>query len=97
MIVNDEERVRAGVTLLSERRSGWQLEIDLDRLSLTRDCDCVLGQLYGTYHAGTRELRLRNREPAGYGFVCTWPRECRCVELTAVWKRVIEEMRRVAD
>lgn len=50
------DRVRRGAELLDARRPGWAGELALDRLAMS-SCDrCILGQLYGEYFSGMREL-----------------------------------------
>jgi hypothetical protein len=49
-------RVRRGAALLDRVRPGWAREIDRDRLAM-ESCDrCILGQLWGDYMDGFREL-----------------------------------------
>lgn len=43
------ERVKRGAALLDEKRPGWWQRIDLGRLDVASDCDCVGGQLPGGY------------------------------------------------
>ena len=38
-------RVAAGAAYLDEREPGWWERIDLDRLNMSAECGCVLGQL----------------------------------------------------
>lgn len=46
------ERVARGAALLDEQEPGWAARIDVSRLDLESDCQCVLGQLHGSYRAG---------------------------------------------
>ena len=39
------ERVAAGAAFLDEREPGWCKRIDPDRLDMSAECRCVLGQL----------------------------------------------------
>lgn len=39
------KRVAAGAAFLDEREPGWWERIDLDRLDMSSECRCVLGQL----------------------------------------------------
>lgn len=40
-----EKRVKRGAALLDQKLPGWFVEIDLEKLNLASDCQCVLGQL----------------------------------------------------
>jgi hypothetical protein len=50
------ERVERGAALLDERRPGWWNEVVGGALDLSDECNCTLGQLWGTYTHGTLEL-----------------------------------------
>lgn len=39
------ERVAAGAAYLDDREPGWWERIDMDRLDMSAECLCVLGQL----------------------------------------------------
>lgn len=65
------ERVERGAALLDEKRPGWWQRIDLGRLDLAENCDCILGQLDGDYSPSTNGLGLTNPEAAGHGFNAT--------------------------
>jgi transcriptional regulator with XRE-family HTH domain len=49
-------RVAAGAALLDQRRPGWYLQVDGDRLDLEDWRADVLGQLYGSFGAGVHKL-----------------------------------------
>lgn len=55
---NIKERVAAGATFLDETVPNWVGRINTDKLNIRRTCDCVLGQLFGDYNTGTRELEI---------------------------------------
>lgn len=48
--------IEKGVKKLDKKIPGWDERIDIDLLDLGSDYDCVLGQLYGSYYSGRREL-----------------------------------------
>ncbi len=52
------EAVQRGVALLDEKRPDWWKEVDPDRLSMGSPWSCTLGQLYGSYGTGLKELEL---------------------------------------
>jgi hypothetical protein len=58
--------VKKGVYLLDEQFPEWRQKIDLDSLELSSGHCCVLGQLYGYYSWGQRQLGLDN--PSMFGF-----------------------------
>lgn len=76
--------VQRGVELLDERLPGWRKRVNADDLSLSSDCDCILGQLFGSYDAG---VELLDVAPRWYGFYAagrqTWMR------LTEAWRKVL--------
>jgi hypothetical protein len=55
-------RVEKGATLLDAKEPGWAPRIDLDRLDLSRACDCIIGQTYGNppgeYETSLRKLGI---------------------------------------
>lgn len=53
------KRVERGAALLDRERPGWEEDVDLGRLQMTSTCDCILGQIFGTYTSGFKEL-VRN-------------------------------------
>ena len=51
-----QERATRGAELLDKKRPCWTAEIDRKGLDMQSLCDCVLGQLYGSYDAGLSAL-----------------------------------------
>lgn len=45
-----------GAELLTSRKPGWFRGFDLNEFNINDPWACVLGQLYGTYSTGKREL-----------------------------------------
>jgi hypothetical protein len=90
--------VQLGARLLDERRPGWASEIDLASLDLGSLCDCVLGQLYGSFGHGTDVLV----PDADLGHSIQWSRRygfdrepgVSYVELSDQWRVEIEERNR---
>lgn len=59
----------AGAELLDEQYPGWFWKVDTGTLMMETTKCCVLGQLYGDYHAGIFELELeRTSDHTKYGF-----------------------------
>jgi hypothetical protein len=52
-----EDRVERGAALLDRARPGWEREISLDDLAMSRCDHCILGQLYGQYWTGVQAVR----------------------------------------
>jgi hypothetical protein len=63
------ERVAAGAMLLDERKPGWYKTIDNALLNIASCRKCVLGQVYGDFSDGVRELALGSQF-GQYGFSC---------------------------
>ena len=59
-------RVQMGALLLDERFPGWANQVDTRNLEIRNCRDCILGQLYGEYFHGVRQLGLV--EGHSYGF-----------------------------
>jgi hypothetical protein len=80
------KNVQRGVALLDERLPGWRRNVSRD-VNLASDCDCVLGELFGSYSKGLDVLNLSGAEAERYGFFRqswqTWDK------LTNAWRKVI--------
>lgn len=61
-------RVDLGAALLDEKVPGWRTKVDLDIFELRSTEDCILGQVFGDYGVGTRELGLNREAQAAHGF-----------------------------
>lgn len=51
-----KQRVIKGAQLLDSERPNWFTQIDTDKLHMSSLCDCILGQVYGDFETGTKEL-----------------------------------------
>lgn len=60
-------RVARGVALLDERLPGWVDRVNTIKLDIQNCERCVLGQVFGDYFAGSRELGIWENEEE-YGF-----------------------------
>jgi len=78
-------RAAAGARFLDERRPGWAGRIDLGRLALIDDCDCVLGQLDGAYNRGLAALGLTFHEEFLLGFLSGSDSAGSWEQLDAAW------------
>jgi hypothetical protein len=97
------DNVRRGAELLDRVQPGWADRIDLDRLDLGSDCECVLGQLYGgpdddedpSYLVGRRTLGLTTTEAAAeYGFTVDYSGDpWSWAELDRLWMAEIRARR----
>ena len=57
-----------GAQLLDQRVPGWFDRIDPNRLDIRYSGVCVLGQLYGGYAIGCKQLGIGFCRAVGYGF-----------------------------
>lgn len=92
------ERVAAGATFLDEREPGWWRRIDVDRLSISDSCNCILGQLAGGFGDGMDQYDVWSAggiADVDMGFY--WgivPDDID--DLTFEWRRLITERRETA-
>jgi hypothetical protein len=61
-------RAAAGAALLDRVVPGWWRRVRIRKLDISDDCNCVTGQLFGTYTKGLIELELGTDEAKDYGF-----------------------------
>lgn len=99
------ERVAAGAAWLDENRPRWEDYIDLERLMLDDEEDCILGQLYGGFNEAPDELVTPGWRATHLGFDLMLPSPWnqfpdeyqytpeRMRELEAEWRRLIESRR----
>lgn len=89
-------RVRAGIAYLDategrrDTKRVWLNKINLNRLDLSDDKSCILGQVDGDYSAGKAKRGLKLSWPLGFniGADGTFPL------LTRLWKTEIRKLRR---
>jgi hypothetical protein len=89
-----EQRVDRGAAWLDECRPAWWAEIDLIRLDLDHQEDCVLGQLWGDYFS----VPIMLDEAIASGFdsdhaADTVEYEDDVAALTEAWRALIERRR----
>jgi hypothetical protein len=90
------ERVRAGAAWLDEHEPGWVDRINLDRLDLSSQCRCVLGQLDGDYLTSVIQRGLSEKYDVGtpFGFsLCIDEPDSLWPTLTAAWRELIDARR----
>lgn len=63
-----QARVAAGAALLDRIAPGWWRRVRIRELDLRDECNCVTGQLFGTYAEGLRKLDLNAVDAEHYGF-----------------------------
>lgn len=61
------ERVDRGAKVLDGQDEGWFERVSADALEMSSTCKCVLGQRFGTYLTGLRELDRRLQIPCVEG------------------------------
>lgn len=89
-------RVARGAALLDELRPEWYDAVDVERLDMSHSLNCVLGQLYVTYEAGTQTIGLRtvgDRTLHGFTTLLYGATIGEWAELTKAWRAEIEERR----
>ena len=90
--MNFRERVRNGIKFLNSKYGRvWRKKVDLDSLDLRISCNCVLGQLEGSYTAGVNKWNLSTpgAEGFGFGFFLEDASYEQWNRLTDTWKREI--------
>jgi hypothetical protein len=60
------EIVERGAAVLDEAAPGWPDAVNTTRLDVRTSPDCVLGQVFGSYHGARRTLGIT--DGAAYGF-----------------------------
>lgn len=95
MIFTPAERVANGIRFLNRLRKSkrWQKRIDLKTFNINAQCDCTLGQLFGTYAEGCLKLQLKehSEEAKQLGFM---PIEAEMGEYDADAKALNREWRK---
>jgi len=83
------EVVQAGMAVLDANMPGWECRIDPETLNLASCQLCVLGQVYGEYSAGKREVGIEDGD--NYGFSTRDDSSREYGFLTRTWLRVIKK------
>lgn len=52
-----DEHIRPAIAMLDHLKPGWAFLLDLDKLNMMSGEDCILGQLYGSWHLGLSETQ----------------------------------------
>lgn len=60
-----KDNVLRGIQLLDEKMPDWRDKIDPKTLDLANDCNCVIGQLFGSYYYTNSRLDIYGPD---YGF-----------------------------
>src|SRR5205823_6207734 len=63
--------VQAGSQLLDKIEPGWASKINLSSLSLPTQCNCILGQIYGSYGEGLKKVNLYSGGDHGFSIKIT--------------------------
>ncbi len=84
-------RVRAGIAWLDTNIPDWLGRINLKRFNIWHDCDCVLGQLDGSYSDAVKARRMGDTASrAALGF-SGWPDFS--IDLDSAWRSEISRLR----
>lgn len=94
------KRVEAGAKFLDVVKPGWKKKIDLKKLDLQNSFTCVIGEVYGNFFEGTKELQIerdRNNlaEILGFDMPESESYDARFATLTRIWKNFLKPVRRV--
>lgn len=90
--MNYSKRIDRGIRLLdAEVGPGWEDTISLVWLDMAYKQECVLGQIYGSYDQGRKQLGLGGVGSCRHGFEAYHRRGF--PELTAQWKDAIRSLR----
>jgi hypothetical protein len=85
------------MSFLDERVPGWRERINTETLELSQDCDCVAGQLNGSFDIFQELHGLNVAQSEQLGFYVKWrgpahdyrPTSERYAALTEAWKRAL--------
>lgn len=74
----------------------WKGKIDPDKLVMSSLCNCVLGQIFGDYWAGIKELGLDNEVtdrsvPFGFDISINNPDERHYWDLAEAWRGYLKK------
>jgi hypothetical protein len=64
-------RAKRGAEFLDEKLYDWRERMNLADLDMGEECDCILGQYFGEYNSGRKELGLDWEEATRLGFNIT--------------------------
>lgn len=93
--IEARERVERGAALLDRERPGWAQRIDCGALNIAYGCDCILGQLEGSYGAACARINGAQCDPWGHGFAADlndWMAGCATLQdawIEAICDRVV--------
>lgn len=90
-----QEAAAKGAKRLDEKRPGWAQRIQVERLNMFSGSQCILGQEYGQYQRGWRDVHpTGGDEPfaVAYGFTLEdpWQHNPTWNLLQAAWLKEIE-------
>lgn len=90
-----QRSVGDGAALLDVQRPTWYLEIDLETLDISSLRYCVLGQIYGAFHDGMKELDFDVDRCVAHGFCAgeniEEDRKVHYNQLTDYWRAEIQK------
>jgi len=91
-MIKFQTRSARGAVLLDKEYPGWWQRVNPDNLNMWSDHRCVLGQLFGSYNIGCKNLRLVNfRAKDRFGFMP--PLLFGSLRLRSAWRKLIQERR----
>ena len=81
-----------GIAALDDNAPNWREHIDKDQLDMSSCRHCVLGQLYGDFADGLRDLGVCTmKSSSGFGF-CSWDTgQLTPEQIQGVWDKIDED------
>ena len=64
--------VQAGIKKLDHELPHWDQKIDINSLCLESPCNCILGQLYGSYTQGIYKANIDFGSKYGFSALIRW-------------------------
>ena len=95
------DKIKLGVCILDRKFPDWHWRVNLRELGMQYECNCVLGQLCGSYEEGKNKLKIDDQQAYELGLLSWWQRGYDWSKwlpfvgsrLTSAWRKVILDKR----
>lgn len=84
------QKVSRGIKLLNRMKPGWEKKVSLKKLHMHRCESCILGQVFGEFHAGRAKLHLDFKGTQERGF--TISNNTYWSGLESAWKKRLKKL-----